>query len=477
MTIVDIHCHTFNGDDLPVEGFVDRVLLHNPGTRRLVSKVLDLVGQIGTPGYEAERARLDRLLGQDPYGIAAMAFVEDPPLDDVVAETFERLKLEDPALLAQADIELRTSSETPIGPAAFSFVDGYQAAKRAIAWAVLLRRSRLDITRQLVTTYPEVDLFTPLLVDLGAGLQDAPEVPPLLQLELQEKISRLSMLGRLERDSHGHLHPFVGFDPRSELRSRQTKDVITPMEVVQMAVHRYGFVGVKLYPPMGFRPIANADPEVDAILEEFYSWCEDEDVPVTVHCNDSNQANNAYRLFSDPKLWARVLDQHGRLRLNLGHFGGARKDEDPTDPASAWPAQIASLAKGHPHLFADTGDHGIDDDQLADAYLARLIAMFRAGTPTAEMASRLMYGSDWYMLALLPKSGEFLKEYRSRYVAKFGDDAGARFMGAAALDFLGFSEAGNNNRARLVARYQRFELRPPAWLVSSSSGAGAGSLA
>ncbi len=28
--IVDVHCHTFNADDLPVQGFVHRVFLPSP---------------------------------------------------------------------------------------------------------------------------------------------------------------------------------------------------------------------------------------------------------------------------------------------------------------------------------------------------------------------------------------------------------------------------------------------------------------
>jgi hypothetical protein len=83
---------------------------------------------------------------------------------------------------------------------------------RAIAWAVLLRRSRLDITRRLVATFPEVDLFTPITVDMAVGLGDHPEVTPLQQLELHEKISRLSMLGRLGTGI-AQIHPFVGVRP------------------------------------------------------------------------------------------------------------------------------------------------------------------------------------------------------------------------------------------------------------------------
>jgi predicted TIM-barrel fold metal-dependent hydrolase len=469
--VVDVHCHTFNGDDLPIAGFVHRVLLHNLGVLRLVSRVLDLVGQAGTPGYEAERSRLDRLLGYEAPGLAPAAFVGEPSFDEVVDQTYRTIRTENPELLVEAERDLAAMEGAPApGPAALSPIGGFLAAKRAIAWAVLLRRSRLDITRRLLATYPEVDLFTPMTVDMAVGLRDQPEVTLLQQLELHEKISRLGMVGRLRDGAPAHVHPFVGFDPRSEYRSRKAGDVLSALEIVQLAVQRFGFIGVKLYPPMGFRPTGNVpnsemDAEqasaVDSILEELYTWCEREDVPVTAHCSASNEARRDYRLFSSPELWGKVLAAHPGLRLNLGHFGGA--SEDPADPAARWPAEIAVLANQRPHIYADTGNHRIDDDEIATSYFAKLHRLFEA-IETARIKDRLMYGSDWLMLALLPRSEGFLHTYRDLYDKHFGAEATSRFMGGTALEFLGLSDPTNKNRLRLVDRYSAVRAALPPWL-------------
>jgi predicted TIM-barrel fold metal-dependent hydrolase len=405
------------------------------------------------------------LLGYEEATLPAMAFLGEPPLDSVVEEVFQQVRAEDPALLVEAERELTLSQEgAPPGPEALSFIDGFAAARRAVAWAVLLRRSRLDITRRLLSAYPEVELFTPLTVDMAIGLLDTPEVSLQQQLDLQEKISRLSMLGRLVPGSTAQVHPFVGFDPRSEVRSRKVHDVVSALDVVHLAIEKYGFIGVKLYPPMGFRPIRNDDPEVDAVLEALYTWCEAQDVPITVHCNASNAALPDYLAFSEPGSWAEVLDKHEGLRLNLGHFGGARVTDDPHDPGSPWPGEIAALASRHAHLYADTGDHRIDDPAISKAYLRRLTTLFSPGTATAAMRDRLMYGSDWYMLALLPSWGQFLTAYRGLYEAAFGKAATGRFMGEAALEFLGFTDATSSNRGRLMARYEDVGVTTPAWL-------------
>jgi hypothetical protein len=478
--IVDVHCHTFNGDDLPVAGFVHRVLLHNLGALRLVSRVLDLVGQTGTPGYEGERARLDRLLGYEAHGLAPSAFVGEPSFDRVVDEAYDTIRRENPELLVEAERDLASMDGAPApGQATLSPVEGFRAAKRAIAWAVLLRRSRLDITRRLLATYPDVDLFTPMTVDIAVGLRDHPEVTLLQQLELHEKISRLGMLGRLREGTLAHVHPFVGFDPRSEYRSRRAGDVLSALEIVRLAVERFGFIGVKLYPPMGFRPTGNAPgPEMDAeqasavnsILDELFTWCEREDVPVTAHCNASNEARSDYRLFSAPALWAEVLDAHPNLRLNLGHFGGA--NDDPSDPAAQWPEEISRLADRWTRVYADTGNHRIDDDRIASAYFAKLGRLFEAGG-TARIKDRLMYGSDWLMLALLPDSERFLHTYRDQYAEHFGPTATSRFMGGAALEFLGLSDPSdptNKNRHRLVDRYSAVGAVLPPWLGGPDDG-------
>jgi Amidohydrolase len=474
--VVDIHCHTFNGDDLPIAGFVHRVLLNDLGALRLVSRVLDLVGQAGTPGYEGERGRLDRLLGYESPGLAPFAFLGEPSFDEVVDRTYDTIRTENPELLVEAERDLASRDGAPApGPAALSPIAGFRAAKRAIAWAVLLRRSRLDITRRLLTTYQEVDLFTPMTVDMSVGLRDHPEVTPLQQLELHEKISRLGMLGRLRDGSPAHIHPFVGFDPRSEYRSRKARDVLSALEIVRLAVERFGFIGVKLYPPMGFRPTGNTPgPEMDAeqasavdsILDEVFTWCEHEDVPVTAHCSASNEARSEYRLFSSPGLWGKVLEAHPGLRLNLGHFGGASTTEGPADPAASWPAEISLLANRWTRVFADTGNHRIDDDEIAADYFTKLRRLFET-SGTARMKDRLMYGSDWLMLALLPTSDRFLHTYRDRYMEHFGAEATSRFMGGAALEFLGLSDPSdpaNRNRRRLVDRYSAVGATLPLWL-------------
>lgn len=488
-TVVDIHCHTFNGDDLPVRGFVRGVHLEDGPMGDAIATLVDRMVQAKAPGYEEEIRRLDTLLSPTATKTATLADGADesidagpalvggemvPDLETRVREDLRELTASDPYLLKAAEAEMKAAAgDTLIDSEGVG--DWGPAAVRVVRWAALYASSRLENTVHLVRQFgDEVDLFTPMLVDLELGLNDRAKTTVMQQIEMQERISRLSMLRRLPGVRRARIHPFVGFDPRREILSAQRGDPFGALDIVKLAVKRYGFVGVKLYPPMGFRPLNNASKaggppgqdgeQVDNALRRLYQWCLDEDVPITAHCNISNGALDAYNAFSDPDDWRTVLEGYPGLHLNLGHFGGMRKLT-----AGAWPRKIAALASendGTPgrHLYADVGNHRTDKSEFGP-FIADLGELFKT-EETKVMANRLMYGSDWYMLAILPNLNDFVTHYTTAYRQKFGEPAVHDFLGARALSFLGFDDPKNKNRQRLRDRYDRYAPDSmPKWLT------------
>jgi predicted TIM-barrel fold metal-dependent hydrolase len=483
--VVDIHCHTFNGDDLPVRGFISHVGPSLP-LGGVLARLLDAVLQAGAPGYEAERSRLDALVGEEQLaetlGVAAIA--PDPalttdPREDLAAETdraLRELSFRSQPLLEQVDEAMSSaypSVDKAIKAEEFAFPSA-GGAKRAVSWVLLYGRYRLELTQLLIANFGgRVDLFCPLSVDLGTALGDVAKTTGRQQMELQEKISRLSMLGKLPRGGKARVHPFVAFDPLHEVRARVVGDLETPLDLVKVAVQTYGFVGVKVYPPMGWRPIGNArlgllpaefGERLDAVLRDFYGWCEQEDVPITTHCNRSNFADPKLADLAGPPGWIDVLGEFPRLHLNLGHFGGMHPSSDQ-GPGHDWPQLIAEGAGHFEHLYADVGNHPISDTGLVGQYRKALDAMFKA-PQTAAIRERIMFGSDWFMEALHPEADQFLAQWEA-----FFDHWGAAdkqgFLGGRALRFLGFDDAQNRNAQRLIGRYERYAKdRTPAWLTS-----------
>lgn len=477
--VVDIHSHTFNGDDLPVAGFIRHVHLRGVPLGQTLAALADALVQGLAPGYVEEKAKLDALLGDSEletiYGLETRPSPPEvsPAFESDVDAALEEVRGRDPRTLTTIAAQLRAVE----GGSPEEFVyeglgDSIRTARRAFRWVKLYGRSRLDLTRLLIENFnDQIDLYCPLLVDLGSALGDAPVARMREQMELHEKISRLSMQGKLPGVTRGRVHPFIGFDPRSQVRSEAAGDIDTPFEVVRAAVMDYGFVGVKLYPPMGWKPLNQSTdamtPEegkrVDKALRTFYAWCQAEDVPLTAHCNESNFANERWRFFAHPDNWAEALKEFPQLRVNLGHFGGANIEES----LDGWPFKAATVASRHSHVFVDVGNHKVYDTDLADAYIRRLKQIF--STPaTSVMNERIMFGSDWYMVALHPDHNQFLDNYREAYGRFFDKDETEAFLGGNAIRFLGFDKATNANRLRLLARYERYAAdRIPGWLTAS----------
>lgn len=468
-TIVDIHCHTFNADDLPVRGFVQKVAFHDHLFTDDLAALVDRVLQGRAPGYVAENARLDAMLGGAPLPEAA-AFAEataDPAatIEADVDRTLAEIATTDPDLLRRVGVHLASEgAPPPLGSPQEGALDWLRAARRAVRWAKIYGSYRLDNTATLLNLFSgRVDLAIPMLVDLGMGLSDTAETTQRQQVELQEKISRLSLQRRLPAGAQGDVHGFVGFDPRRELRARRVGDIDTPLAVLADAVDRYGFVGVKLYPPMGFLPLGNAaagvpdGAELDGIMRELFAWCVDEDVPVTAHGSASNFADEEFATFGSPSNWALVLDEFDDLHVNLGHFGGTDEAQEP------WRAGIARLAAAHPHVYADVGNHRIDRADVRTGVMQILDRLFN-DPATGIMAERLMFGTDWFMLAILPEHHLFLERYEDLYRTAFGDAATEAFLAGTALRFLGFDDATNGNAQRLLRRYDGRDV--PHWLAT-----------
>lgn len=472
--IIDIHCHAFNADDLPVQGFLQTLHLRGVPLGGTLARLVDLLIQGAGPGYRADKARLDAILAtaDQPDAMRSLAHGTDAALlerevDVAVAE----LQTRDPALFHQVGAELVDAQGTVAPGAQRGLDDMLAATRRAVRWVTLFGKSRLEIASYLVRTFSgRVDLFCPMLVDLGVGLGDTASTTARQQIELQEKISRISMMGLLPDLGNARLHPFVGFDPRTELTARTAGDIETPLELVKSAIERYGFVGVKVYPPMGWRPLGNRAGlgmtegqagAIDDILRELYGWCLEEDVPITAHCNESNFAHESYRTLAAPEGWIEVLDAFPGLHLDLGHFGGARRNEDP----DGWPWRIARATQAHPTLFADVGNHNIYDERMTESYIGMLADMFDR-PETRSMSERLMYGSDWFMLAIHPEHEAFLTTYEAMFRERFSPELTSAFLGGTARRFLGFDDPSNRNTQRLRERYRAYApSRVPAWLA------------
>lgn len=503
LPIIDAHCHIFNARDIPAIHFITKVFLPDyapelsvVNRRRLEAEIGEyMAGTLGrTPGFEQEWAVLEARLAGEPL----------------------------PEMLSAAEPLpgfARGSDRSCFGADVADNITAVQNLVRTLTnfrfrnFEALLRTNRTGVDGVGVA------LFTPAMVDmdywLGFGAEAGAEVsdvgrdafslrqtPPGRQVELMEAIQRLSP---------GQCHGFVSFCPwrqvddayhNAALGEGSPRRRVTALETVKDAILNRGFLGVKLYPPMGYFPLGNASLPIDAfppgasmepyaaefgqLLDEallaLCAFCAEHDVPIMAHTAPSNGAGVfaltddkrvPYETRAHPSGWARVLARPGlsSLRVNLAHFGNAQE----RDVTRAWREAIGTLMDGYPNVYADLSHY---PEMLLDNYigtgqhcreaaevLETIKREFLGGESGAKRAQRLLYGSDWSMLSKEYYYGDYLPVVAQMYRRKIygvgsGAEANARaFLSGNAVRFLGLRK-GEKARARLEDWYGRHNLDP-----------------
>jgi predicted TIM-barrel fold metal-dependent hydrolase len=478
---VDVHCHTFCSADLPIVGFVAHFIPGLSELSRFVSHWPELVvrafvGAVATlpnavaPTGEAELAMLRAALANP----AARPLAAVPTLPPELLE----------ALLAELTKHLPFS----VG------ADKRRIIVRYLETLYLVAHPRASIAASIAQIFPSIALFTPALVDYDAWSEDRAPTPLWQQVLLQESISRLSVAGRLGRPD-ARFHPFVAFDPRRQIEGPQaaapgpgspaaavaTVPSVTSsaLELVRYAIEAAGFLGVKLYPPVGFAPWDNVHLRrdlpfaagLDGALDALYGYCAAAEAPILTHASAANEYGLGLHRLVSPEHWGPVLDRHPTLRLNFGHFGhdyGIPQTDLPSKTADAWIYQAAALIDRYPNVYADLSNSPLVYDPAYGKRLCALLADVMARYP--KVKRRLMYGSDWWLSGLDPDATAAVTQFRATLGGLLGPDGLADLMGRNALRFLGFLDDEGRPRAGASARRLRrfYAAAPaPAWLPAA----------
>ncbi len=503
LPVIDAHCHIFNARDIPAIHFITKVFLPHyapelsaANRRRLEAEIGEYAtGTLGrTPGFEQERAVLDARLAGEGEAV-------------VLAGTGALPKF------------ARGSARACYGS---DVAHNIGAVRNLITILTRFRHQNFESLMAANTmNVPEagVALFTPAMVDMdywlgfgGEGESTIGDVGTdafsLRQSAPDEQVKLTEMIQRLHP---GRCHGLVSFCPwrqaddthhnahvgEGSARRRQTA-----LETVKDAILNRGFIGVKLYPPMGFQPLGNAaipidgfpaaaaatpfahefGLRIDAALLSLYNFCVEHDVPVMAHTAPSNGAGVfrltknkeiSYETRAHPRGWARVLAQPGlgALKVNLAHFGSGPKPRVTQD----WRVEIGKLMDTHPNVYTDlahypemlmdnftgAGQHCREASQV----LTAIRKGFLAGEPGVTRARRMLYGSDWSMLSKEYYYADYLPVLAHMYRRKIysvgaGAEKNARaFLSGNAARFLGLRQ-GDKARARLKAWYSKHNLDP-----------------
>ena len=514
--IIDVHCHFFNAADVPVDGLVRYVALREKMPEKRLSSnaqeakglenalVVFLVTALGDVAPKAKHElavlkkrerrlsdtelarRRDEQLRVAIKDLVARAneqrstfsrrnFGESPDYDGLLRQlggtpnlpqTFQRRLDQRSSGGGMSDEEVDTLANN---------AKAHDQIGTYLSFVRLMQDYRENLAEAYVKIFASkcrLSLITPSILDFDKSLHGTSS-PQRDQIDVMDEVQQI-----VTRKHGIRMHSFVGFDPHREAQRPGSS-----LANVQYAIMEKGFIGVKVYPPMGFKAWGNADPAIDAALKRLYVWCRDNDVPIMAHAENSIGAGCGYGNLASPAYWKDLLDtnQYDKLRINLAHFGAFDEILRPGAPTSvmvscpqdkfsgppSWEEIIGRTIdhERRPNLFADLSylsELVSSDDKTLHAEIRQLLDKWLAAyDPDAR---HLMFGTDWSMMALEKDYNAYVSRIAEQLtLASVSDEHQQNILWRNASRFLGLDRPGKT-RDRLMA-YCRKRGLDSAWLA------------
>ncbi|WP_246740748.1 amidohydrolase family protein [Mesorhizobium sp. NZP2298] len=513
--LIDAHCHVFNASDLPTARFLRQVVFDDfPKQSAKILAIRDpdvadefyklivrLLGADKAPSADQEVAFLTTGRHAQPSAQSADkargAAVEDTArhlleLDrkskriislkglaggsdraPLAQEKFLNYMVGEPTLTIRADKAFSYEHARAASQRAF---DGQGALARYLNWFSLFRLYRHVLVERLVSDTEHQGfrplMLTPALVDYDEWLYEDVDASPLpRQMLVMDKISqRMARKGPV-------VHGYMGFDPLREVAYRAGKSAVSSLATTRAALTEHGFIGAKLYPPMGFRASGNSRPypfrtvaalgfdpskQLDVALEDLYRLCVDLDAPILAHAAASNGSGPGYEKRGDPFYWIPIFRKFPRLRVCLAHFGSfdtksAGRENMPL-PQGSWEWRLGEFVKAHPRQNVVADISYFSEVLTAKAETRKSLAFsFRRWLAEFDPeCDHILYGSDWIMLGKEAGYIHYIESVNAflRTDCGLSEDACDKIFRRNALRFLPLAQ-GSRGRDRLLAYYRK----------------------
>jgi predicted TIM-barrel fold metal-dependent hydrolase len=328
------------------------------------------------------------------------------------------------------------------------------AGKRAFDIVQTLRLSMrstiTEVADEILSQMGPSDALVALMMDIHA-----PDEP---QRDRDNFLRQVGGTREAALQRPGRVLPFFAIHPDRSDHFRLMED----------AIDEGGFVGVKLYPSLGYDV---GGPK----LRKVYEYCMDRDVPVLLHCGHGGfYRKKEFIDLCNPSHWEAVLDGDLEgLRVCFAHFGGWQSlgRPDGLDPGT-WGGTILRLMRERPNVYTDLAYHAeqmLDPDDEAH-YFAKLSELLE----DEHLRRRILFGTDSWLLRLDMTDDVYWRYFRHHMRAEDFE----HIAGGAPRLFLGFPDApGGAMRANLARHAAWLERHrsdvggmPAPWLVEAVGG-------
>ncbi len=264
----------------------------------------------------------------------------------------------------------------------------------------------------------------------------------------------------------GRLFPFIGVDPQ---RVGSATDPALPgfVELTEEALDRWGFVGVKLYPAVGYSP-------ADAALDPVYKYCQEHSVPVMTHASGSGFfRSETTRKFSNPSFFGPVLEKFPELKVCLAHLGGsggvASTHLDPASRTDSFQDTILTLMDKHENVYTDISFNAepFKGGEAEAAYFDVIHELLEHPVYRA----RVLFGTDFWLVRMKATETEYWRFFEDSLTqaefTRIAETNPRRYLGLPRADGLGASEPMSHHIDFLIDNIDLIEGRPASWLVTA----------
>lgn len=225
------------------------------------------------------------------------------------------------------------------------------------------------------------------------------------ETNIQNQISGLQELSK-----NGNCYPFFCIDPR---RPGVIESILDGNFITRKPG---GFYGIKLYPRLGYHPMAGRLPLL-------YQYCAKNNIPITTHCSLSGFPpwHTDAEDFCDPENFRPALEANPNLTIDFAHFG---------NKSISWGNTIIDLMETYPNVYSDlacyTGNKDIDGFKH----------LYWGKNADNIVKQRTMYGSDFDVF-YFTKAEMDMHEYMHAFKASFTKEELHNMMSVLPPKFLG----------------------------------------
>lgn len=300
----------------------------------------------------------------------------------------------------------------------------------------------VEVADHLLADMHEDDVLVALMMDI-AGKDES-------ERDRNNYLAQLSGTSEAAVQRPGRILSFVAVNPVREGH----------FNLMRRALEEMGYVGVKLYPSLGYKVSL---PEIGVVLD----YCVEHDVPVLVHCTAGGFFKSATTAaYGHPKHWRGLLEDRPELRVCFAHFGGWGGLSGALPQQKEWADEILGLMESFPEVYADVSYHvdmmsgGDVERQYLDA-LGRLLDHDLYG-------ERILFGTDGWLVRLHLPDQSFWRYFEemlsAEAFARIAEETPRRYLGLP--DEQGGGMRPNISRfvSFLEANRERVGGEPASWV-------------